>query len=142
MAVAIAFSNFANLLNLRLFWIRPLQVEKIPETAADISPYATSHFQQTLPVGGGRGTLGRWLYFSRQHCPQCENGQGGDIADDRLPKAEPWWADRGAEAEGKKGAVLDPSLWIVPFTLRCVAFFVHAFSWTLSNHFTRWVAGA
>ena len=74
--------------------------------------------------------------------PNCENGQGGDIADDRLPKAEPWWADRGAEAEGKKRAVLDPSLWIVPFTLRCVAFFVHAFSWTLSNHFTRWVAGA
>ena len=35
-------------------------MEKIPETAADISPYATSEFQ-TLPVSGGvgRSTMGR-----------------------------------------------------------------------------------
>ena len=35
------------------------QVEKIPETATDISPYATSNFQQTMPMGGGRNTMGR-----------------------------------------------------------------------------------
>merc|ERR1719282_2108118 len=36
------------------------QVEKIPETAADISPYATSDFQ-TMPLnsGMGRNTIGR-----------------------------------------------------------------------------------
>ena len=40
-----------------------LQVEKIPETAADISPYATSEVQ-TLPLrcaGGGGGSGGRTL---------------------------------------------------------------------------------
>ena len=42
-----------------------------------------------------------------RNCHQSESGQGGDIADDRLPKAELWWADRGAEAEGKKEAVLE-----------------------------------
>ena len=45
-------------------------------------------------------------FTSILNCRQCENGQGGDIADDRLPKAELWWADRGAEAEGKKKAIL------------------------------------
>ena len=34
------------------------KVELIPETASDISPYATSNLQ-TMPLGGGRGTLGR-----------------------------------------------------------------------------------
>ena len=32
-------------------------MEKIPETAADISPYATSNFQAGM--SGSRGTLGR-----------------------------------------------------------------------------------
>ena len=51
----------------------------------------------------------------------CQNGQGGDLEDDRLPKTELWWAaDRGAEAKGKKkadltilkilSAILDPHL--------------------------------
>jgi len=37
------------------------QVEKIPETAADISPYATSNFQPGVQaaMSGSRGTLGR-----------------------------------------------------------------------------------
>ena len=84
------------------------QVEKIPETAADISPYATSHFQQTMPVGGSRGTLGRW---TNNHVFQSlaalsanlfifPQWQGWDIKDDRLPEAE-LRPNRGAEAEGK-----------------------------------------
>ena len=39
---------------------------------------------------------------SRLIYSQCQNGQGGDITDDRLPKAEFWWAGGGAEAKGKK----------------------------------------
>ena len=84
------------------------QVEKIPETAADISPYATSHFQQTMPVGGSRGTLGR---STNNHVFQSlaalsanlfifPQWQGWDIKDDRLPEAE-LRPNRGAEAEGK-----------------------------------------
>ena len=34
------------------------KIEKIPETASDISPYATSNLQ-TLPAGGRQHTLGR-----------------------------------------------------------------------------------
>ena len=34
------------------------QVERIPETASDISPYATSNLQ-TLPIGGNNRTLAR-----------------------------------------------------------------------------------
>ena len=39
-------------------------------------------------------------------CQYHQNVQGGDITDDRLPKAEFWWAGGGAEAKGKKS--LDP----------------------------------
>ena len=48
------------------------------------------------------------------HCDHCENWQGGDIKNDRLPKAELWRADRSPEAEGKKEPVLkifEPHFW-------------------------------
>ena len=57
------------------------QVEKIPETAADISPYATSNFQ-TMPMGGptGRNTIGRketlrMTDYHRQQMSQAEMGR-------------------------------------------------------------------
>jgi len=61
------------------------QVEKIPETAADISPYATSNFQ-TMPMGGptGRNTIGRketlrMTDYHRQQVGQTDMGRPRDI---------------------------------------------------------------
>eukprot|EP00090_Calanus_glacialis_P038689 TRINITY_DN6743_c0_g1_i1.p1 TRINITY_DN6743_c0_g1~~TRINITY_DN6743_c0_g1_i1.p1 ORF type:complete len:1180 (-),score=156.79 TRINITY_DN6743_c0_g1_i1:583-4122(-) len=60
------------------------QVEKIPETAADISPYATSNFQ-TMPMGGpiGRNTIGRketlrMTDYHRQQVSQADMGRPRD----------------------------------------------------------------
>ena len=57
------------------------EVEKIPETAADISPYATSNFQ-TMPMGGpaGRNTIGRketlrMTDYHRQKVSQADLGR-------------------------------------------------------------------
>jgi len=78
------------------------QVEKIPETAADISPYATSHFQQTLPVGGGRGTLGR-AETLRMTDYQRQN-PGGQTEVQRPREPELSWRAGGGGTLGRIGS--------------------------------------
>ena len=88
-------------------------------------------------------------------CQYHQNVQGGDITDDGLPKAELWWAGRGAEAEGEKSfdLILEPVLdsHFKKDNCQLFGFFLYRFFpfslpgfilSQLSNNFTRWVAGA